>query len=114
MNTPESAPESIEDLSNVTNEQLIADFKAVVSDAEALLKATAGQSGDKLAATRARVEESLGVARARLAEMQTTAVAKAKAAAKATDAYVHENPWKSVGLAAAIGVVVGLLIGRRH
>ncbi len=110
MNTPETT----EELSDVTNEQLIADFKTVVSDAEALLKATAGQTGDKVAATRARVEESLGVARARLAEMQATAIAKAKAAAKATDAYVHENPWKSVGLAAAIGVVVGLLIGRRH
>jgi ElaB/YqjD/DUF883 family membrane-anchored ribosome-binding protein len=114
MNSPELTPEGTEDLSRVTNEQLIADFKTVVSDAEALLKATAGQAGDKLTATRARVEESLAVARARLAEMQTTAVAKAKAAAKATDAYVHENPWKSVGLAAAIGVVVGLLIGRRH
>jgi len=40
-------------------------------------------------------------------------LAKTKAATKATDVYVHENPWRSVGMAASIGVVVGLLIGRR-
>lgn len=115
MNTPELAPEkSLEELPDVTKEQLIADFKVVVNDAEALLKATANQSGEKLAAARAKVEDSLRVARARLAEAQTAIVAKTKAAAKATDAYVHENPWKAVGIAATIGLVVGLLLGRRH
>jgi ElaB/YqjD/DUF883 family membrane-anchored ribosome-binding protein len=113
MDNPEMVTE-LEEPAEVTKEQLIADFKVVVSDAEALLKATANQSGEKLAAARARVEESLRVARARLAEAQTTIVAKTKAAAKATDAYVHENPWKAVGIAATIGLVVGLLLGRRH
>ena len=37
----------------------------------------------------------------------------AKAAAKATDGYVHENPWKSVGIAAGVGLLLGMLIGRR-
>jgi ElaB/YqjD/DUF883 family membrane-anchored ribosome-binding protein len=115
VNTPDLATEkSTEELAEVTKEQLIADFKVVVSDAEALLKATANQSGEKLTAARAKVEESLRVARARLAEAQTTVVAKSKAAAHATDVYVHENPWKAVGIAATVGLVVGLLLGRRH
>jgi ElaB/YqjD/DUF883 family membrane-anchored ribosome-binding protein len=115
VNTPELIPEtSTEELPDATKEQLIADFKVVVSDAQALLNATANQTGEKLTAARAKVEDSLRAARARLAEAQQTLVAKTRAAAKATDVYVHENPWKAVGLAAAIGVVVGLLIGRRQ
>jgi ElaB/YqjD/DUF883 family membrane-anchored ribosome-binding protein len=115
MDTPQLAPDkTVGELPDVTKEQLIADFKVVVNDAEALLKATANQTGDKLIAARAKVEESLRTARARLAEAQVAVVAKAKAAAKATDVYVHENPWKAVGIAATIGLVVGLLLGRRH
>jgi len=97
----------------VTSEQLVADFKTVVADAEALLKATAGQSGEKVAELRARAEESLKVAKARIADMQEALIVKTKAAAKATDAYVHENPWKAIGVAAGVGLVIGLLIGRR-
>lgn len=97
----------------VTKEQLIADFKVVVADAEALLKATANQGGEKLAEIRAKTEESLKVMKARIAEEQAALIAKTKAAAKATDDYVHKHPWESVGVAAAVGLLVGLLIGRR-
>jgi ElaB/YqjD/DUF883 family membrane-anchored ribosome-binding protein len=94
-------------------EQLVNDFKVVVADAEALLKATANQGGEKLAEVRAKTEKSLKAAKAGIAEAQSVVVAKTKEAAKVTDVYVHENPWKSVGFAAGVGLVVGLLIGRR-
>jgi len=97
----------------VTSEQLAADFKVVVADAEALLKATANQGDAKLAEVRAKVEESLKVVKARAAETQAALLARTKEAAKATDAYVHENPWKAIGAAAGVGLVIGLLIGRR-
>ncbi len=101
-------------VNEVSKEQLVNDFKVVVADAEALLKATANQGGEKIAELRVRTEESLRAARARIAEAQSAVIAKTKEAARATDVYVHENPWKSVGTAAAVGVVIGLLIGRRH
>jgi ElaB/YqjD/DUF883 family membrane-anchored ribosome-binding protein len=97
----------------VSKEQLIDDFKVVVADAEALLKATAHQGGEKLAEVRAKAEESLRVAKDRMAEAQAALLVKTKAAAKATDAYVHENPWRAVGAAAGVGLVIGLLVGRR-
>lgn len=106
----QAVKEVVED---VTSEQLIADFKVVVADAEALLQATANQGGEKLAEVRARATESLKVAKARLADAQAAMVARAKAAAQATDAYVHENPWQAVGAAAGVGLVIGYLIGRR-
>jgi ElaB/YqjD/DUF883 family membrane-anchored ribosome-binding protein len=98
---------------DVTKEQLIHDFKVVVSDAEALLKATAGQGGEALAAARTRAEESLVAAKAKISEAEAVLVAKTRAAAKATDEYVHVHPWQAIGIAASVGVVVGLLIGRR-
>jgi ElaB/YqjD/DUF883 family membrane-anchored ribosome-binding protein len=97
----------------VTKEQLIADFKVVVADAEALLKATANQGDKKLTEVRAKAEESLKVVKARMAEAQAELLVKTKEATKAADTYVHENPWKAVGVAAAVGLVIGLLIGRR-
>lgn len=97
----------------VTKEKLVADFKLVVADAEELLKATAGQAGDKVAELRGRIQDNLAHAKDSLAEAQEAVVAKAKAAGRATDDYVHDNPWRAVGIAAGVGFVVGLLIGRR-
>lgn len=97
----------------VTKEQLINDFKVVVADAEALLKATASQSGEKIVALRAKAEESLRVGKVRMAEAQEALLVRTREAADAADLYVHDNPWRAVGIAAGIGLVVGLLIGRR-
>ena len=97
----------------VNKDRLIADMKVVVADAEELLRATANQAGDKVSALRGKIEDNLTKARASLADAQAAVVEKAKEAGHATDEYVHENPWKSVGIAAGIGLVVGLLIGRR-
>jgi len=100
-------------LGDVTKEQLIDDFKVVVADAEALLKATASQGGEKVAEVRAKAEESLRIAKVKMAEAQAALLARTKEAARATDVYVHENPWRAIGVAAGVGVVIGLLIGRR-
>jgi ElaB/YqjD/DUF883 family membrane-anchored ribosome-binding protein len=62
---------------------------------------------------RAKVGESLAVAKVKLTEVEELALEKAKAAAAATDEYVHEHPWHAVGVAAGVGLVIGLLIGRR-
>jgi ElaB/YqjD/DUF883 family membrane-anchored ribosome-binding protein len=97
----------------VTREKLAADLKAVIRDTEELLSATAGQAGEKIHAARARAEETLRTAKARLTELGEAGVEKAKAAARATDAYVHENPWPSIGIAAGVGFLVGLLVCRK-
>lgn len=101
------------DPSDITKDQLIRDFKVVIDDTEALLKATAGQGGEALSAARARAGESLASAKTKLSEAEAALVARARAAAKATDEYVHVHPWQAIGVAASVGVVVGLLIGRR-
>jgi ElaB/YqjD/DUF883 family membrane-anchored ribosome-binding protein len=97
----------------VTREELVGDLRAVVADAEELLKATASQTGERIAAARAKAEESLKAAKARLAEEEEGVMEKAKAAAKATEDYVRANPWRAVGIAAAVGLILGILVARR-
>lgn len=93
--------------------KLVADLKAIITDAEELLKATAAQQGEKLNAVRTRVEESLEAARSWVVELEQAAEEKAKEAAKATDVYVHENPWQAVAIAAATGYIFGTLARRK-
>ena len=97
----------------VTKEKLVQDFKVVVSDAEELLRATANQAGEKVAVAREKVQESLRRAKVKLAEAEEILIDKGKQAARVTDEYVHDNPWSAVGIAAGIGFMIGLLIGRR-
>jgi ElaB/YqjD/DUF883 family membrane-anchored ribosome-binding protein len=96
----------------VSKEKLMQDLRLVVADAEELLRATASQAGEKVSAARERIQENLAAAKERLAVAQETMVAKTKQAAKVTDEYVHENPWKAIGIAAGVGLIVGLLISR--
>ncbi len=94
-------------------QQLVTDMKSAISDAEDMLHATADQAGEKVASLRARIQERLKGARVRLADAEEALLTKTRAAARATDAYVHESPWTAVGVAAAVGLLVGLIIGRR-
>ncbi|OHC62905.1 MAG: hypothetical protein A3H93_08430 [Rhodocyclales bacterium RIFCSPLOWO2_02_FULL_63_24] len=101
------------DMSDVTKDKLIADVKLVIADTEELLRATAGQAGEKIADIRARTQDSLAGAKIKLAEAEAAVVDKAKQVGRVADDYVHDNPWRSVGVAAGFGFIVGLLIGRR-
>jgi len=97
----------------ISTDQLVSDLKSVVNDAEALLNATSTQTGDTIKTVRARAEESLRQAKARLTEIEQDAMRRAKEIADATDEYVRDNPWQSVGIAAGIGLLLGVLLGRR-
>ena len=101
------------DVTSAQTAKLMADLRLVVADAEELLRTTAGQAGEGAAELREKVKASLARARDGLADVQQTALAKAKAAGRAADDYVHDNPWRSIGIAAGFGMVGGLLISRR-
>jgi len=98
---------------DVSKDKLVADLKVVVADAEELLRATASQAGEKVAAARERIQASLATAKVKLSDAERALLEKSKLAAKATDEYVRENPWQAVGAAALAGLVLGVLISRR-
>jgi ElaB/YqjD/DUF883 family membrane-anchored ribosome-binding protein len=103
---------SVSSTYEVSKDRLANDMRAVVADAEDLLKATADQAGEKVASLRERAKANLAVAKARIAETEHAVGERTKEAAHATDEYVHENPWYAVGIAAGVGLLMGMLIGR--
>jgi ElaB/YqjD/DUF883 family membrane-anchored ribosome-binding protein len=101
------------EVTSAQRDKLMSDLRLVVADAEELLRLTASHTGEGAAEVRSRVQATLAQARANLQHVQESVVAKAKDAGHVADAYVHENPWRSIGMAAGIGLLVGMLIGRR-
>lgn len=83
-------------------DDLMQDLRAVIADAEELLRATADQAGPKIEEVRARAEESLRAAREHL-----------KGAGAELDSQVRANPWAAVGIAAGAGLVLGILLSRK-
>lgn len=100
-------------MDNVNTEKLMRDMRAVVLDTEDLLKATATQTGERMDKVRAKAEESLRVARERLQGTGYKVEARVREAAGEVDDTVHNNPWATAGVAAGIGLLLGVLIGRR-
>jgi len=96
-----------------TRDQLMRDLKNVVSDAETWLRSGSSLSGEDLKAAKAKFERTLISAKDGIIAMEEAVVERTKATVKATDDYVNENPWKAIGIGAAVGVLVGALISRR-
>ncbi|MBC7605101.1 MAG: DUF883 domain-containing protein [Ramlibacter sp.] len=102
-----------EELTQSHKEKLMSDLKMVIADAEELLKLTAGNVGDKAAEMRMRMQSRMEQAKSDLVDLQDMAVVRVRDAGRAADAYVQDNPWRAVGIAAGVGLVVGMLIIRR-
>ena len=98
---------------SISVNQLIEDLTAVIRDAESLLRATAAHTGDKVGEIRARAEESVRQAKQRFAGIEEEALKHARVLAGEADEYVRGNPWQAVGIAAGVGLVLGLLMSRR-
>lgn len=92
---------------------LMSDLQAVLADTETMLKDVANEGGEMAHALRERIAANLKNVRAKLMETEELVSEKAKFAAKVTDEYVHENPWQSIGVAASVGFLLGLLVSRR-
>ena len=103
----------VADLTTNSKQKLVSDMKIVVSDAEEILRATAGVAGEKMVDLREQIADRLHDAKMRLADAEAALVDKTKAAARATDDYVNDNPWQAVGIAAGVGLLLGIIIGRR-
>ena len=104
MTTPVTSPK----------EKLIQDIKSVVVDAEAILRATAGQTGEEVAEMRAAMMARLDDAKVHLIAVEEAMMEKARQAAKVTDEYIHENPWQSITIAGGIGFLIGYLMSSRR
>jgi ElaB/YqjD/DUF883 family membrane-anchored ribosome-binding protein len=97
----------------VAKEKLIDSVKSSLNDAESLLREAARSTGDKANELRDRALTSLKRTREALYEAQDAVLERGRKAARATDDYVHDNPWQAIGIAGVTGLLLGLLISRR-
>lgn len=93
--------------------RLASELRSLVSDAEEMLKAASRSGNEQLHLVRERLERGVSTARRELESFQETALETARQTAADTNEYVHEHPWNAVGIAAAVGVLLGVLLSRR-
>ena len=96
----------------VSSDQLITEFKALMADAEALIQATEGHTDGAIGSIRSKALETIAGAKESLSGIEGQLTDKAKAAAVSADDFVHRNPWEAVGIAAGLGLLIGLFIRR--
>ena len=96
--------------SQLMKRKLLADFNAIVHEADQLLTLVTEEGGGKADALRSKVERKLNAAKDRLNSLEDAVMERTRASARATDEYVHDNPWQTVGVAAGIGAACGALI----
>lgn len=96
------------------------EWHKLVADVEDLVKKVANVDDAEIAEIRAKVEDTLARAKSSAGAGMTAIRERAEAvrerageASDATDEYVHENPWAAVGIAAAVGIIIGFVAGRR-
>ncbi|HEX5219921.1 MAG TPA: DUF883 family protein [Verrucomicrobiae bacterium] len=99
--------------SQLARERILADLRALARDSEELLKATAGDVSEKTKEVRARLATALERSKSTMAELQSQAIAGAKAAARKADTVIRDHPYESLGVAFGVGLVIGVLVGRR-
>lgn len=96
-----------------TRDRLAHSLQQVVDEAEQLLKNAQRTGSDQFNAARDRFESQLRSAKAELNRLEQTALDNAKRAAHATDHAVHQHPYTAMGVAAGIGLLIGMLVARR-
>jgi ElaB/YqjD/DUF883 family membrane-anchored ribosome-binding protein len=101
------------ELETISKDKLISDLKVVLADAEELLRAAAAATGERASELREKAATTLKRASEKIVDIQDVVVQRGKAAARATDDLVHDNPWRAVGIAAGVGFLLGLLVNRR-
>ena len=89
------------------------EWNRLVADVEDLVKKVANVDDAEIAEIRSKVEHTLAEARTSANAGIAAVRGRAEDATEATDEYVRENPWQSVGIAAGVGLLLGLLLARR-
>ena len=104
---------AITDKDHAVRDRLMHSLQDMVDDAEALLKTAQRSGSEQFLAARDKFETRLHQARNELSELQDTAAYQVRHAARVADTAVHQHPYAAAGLAAGVGVLVGMLISRR-
>ncbi len=99
-------------VNKVTRDRLVSDFKTVLGDVEALLRETGGQMGEHAGELRGKLEVGVTKVKSQLHDLEGTLLDRSREAARATDDFVHDHPWESIGIGFGLGLLLGVLINK--
>lgn len=94
-------------------EDFMTEVRSSLDEAERLMREAAETTGDKATEMREAAMRSLRQTRETLQDTQEAIVESSRQAAKATDHYVHDNPWQAIGVAGIVGLLFGMLVSRK-
>jgi ElaB/YqjD/DUF883 family membrane-anchored ribosome-binding protein len=89
------------------------EFSNFISDIEHLISSMTTLTGKDLERAKEKLAERVETAKVTLTEASGRIAETARQSARATDTYVHEHPWQSVGIGAILGLLVGIAVSRR-
>lgn len=113
MDTVENAMEPVQESVRTAARTGSQEFRNLVADVEELIKRVAHVDDADLARARAKLQKTLAAAKSAVHDGTEIVKTSAKQAADTTDQYVHTNPWSAIGIAAAAGAAIGMLLGTR-
>lgn len=99
--------------SGAARDKLMDGLKSAIGEAENYLSDAGEQVSNTASEVRSRFDDTLRTAKTDLRKLEDSVIARSHEVAEVADIYVRENPWRSVGLGAAVGVIVGVLISRK-
>jgi ElaB/YqjD/DUF883 family membrane-anchored ribosome-binding protein len=94
-------------------DDIVSEFRDLAASLDELLEASGVDGSDAIAELKAKAADRVKQAKAAITKIERNAVQAAKDVATKSDDYVHDNPWTSIAVGAGVGLVLGLLIGRR-
>ncbi|QYM79600.1 DUF883 family protein [Horticoccus luteus] len=97
----------------MARDRVLADLRALAGDAEALLKATTGDAGDKAKEIRGRLAAAIERAKGTYTDLQAQGIESAKEAARKADRTIRNHPYESIAIALGVGVLLGVLLRRK-
>lgn len=97
-----------------SNAGLSGEVHSFLDDVEDLIKEASALSGDDLARAKTNISQRLNSAREAVEAFGGEMASRARSTVDATDSYVHRQPWQAIGIGTAFGVLLGMVLARRH
>jgi ElaB/YqjD/DUF883 family membrane-anchored ribosome-binding protein len=88
--------------------------KSFLDNVEDLTKALKDVDSPDIAKVRAKVKIALAAAQSAVADTASQLRDQAQQVGKRTDTFVRDNPWQVIGIAALVGLAVGIFASRRY
>ncbi|HXQ82175.1 MAG TPA: hypothetical protein VN775_12725 [Opitutaceae bacterium] len=99
--------------SEQTPDTFLSDLRALVTEAQKILDASNASESEDNGEHGTALRERFEAARERFTELYATAKKRVVAGGKYADETIRENPYQSIAVAAGVGLLIGILVGRR-